>query len=274
MENNNITIELINKLNYPDFVWLVNQWNVPPWSYDTLSRWINYWKINEKSNILEVACTTWFSLREICNITKSKWLWFDLSHNSIENAIYNKEKYSKNLNINFIQADWYNFDNNWETFSHIIVWWALKFFPDPNKMLDRVLNILDDGWLILASPFYWIWNMPDFLINKAKKVFWFNITSEPYKEIMKLYNKLEIIYEERKDFEIETDEEIKHYCKSTIDLAVLKLWIKDNTIYDAMYERLYEIRKMSNELRVFQKYSILILRYRKNLYPNRLVELF
>ncbi len=269
-----ITVEFIKNMNYPDFVWFINQWNVPPGSYDTLSRWINYWRINEKSNILEVACTTGFSIREICNITNASWLWFDLSYKAIDNANYNKEKYTKWLNLSYIQANWYEFDNKWKKYSHVIVWWALKFFPDPDKMINRITNFLEDYWLILASPFYGVWNMPKELIEKAKKVFWFTITSEPYKEIMKLYNKFEIIYEERKKMELETEKEIKYYCKSTIDFAVKKLNINDENIYKALYERLYEVKKMSNELRKYQEYSILILRYRKDIYPNRLVELF
>lgn len=269
-----ITKDDIKKLSYPDFVGLINQWNVPPWSYDTLSRWINYWKINEKSNILEVACTTGFSLREICDITWAKWLWFDLSNKAIENANYNKEKYSHWANLEFIQADWYEFESKWKKFTHIIVWWALKFFPDPDKMMEKVVSFLEDRGILLASPFYGIWNMPDSLKQKARKIFGFNITSEPYKEIMSLYNKLEILHEERKKLELETDEEIKNYCKSTIDLAVSRLWIGDKDVYNAMFDRLYEIRQMSNELRTYQEYCVLVLRYRKSLYPNRLVELF
>jgi hypothetical protein len=41
-----------------------------------------------------------------------------------------------------------------------------------------------------------------------------------------------------------------------------------------MYDRLYEIKKMSNDLRPYQMYSVLVLRYRKAVYPNRFVELF
>jgi len=274
MHNNKITVNFINDLNYPDFVWLINQWNVPPGSYDTLSRWINYWRINEQSNILEAACTTGFSVREIVNTTKAKWTWFDLSYKAIENAKYNKEKYTNWLDLNFLQANWYEYDSKWNKYSHIIVWAALKFFPDPDLMIERVVNLLEDWGYLLASPFYGIWNMPESVKEKAKRVFGFNITSEPYKEIMSLYTKLEIIHEERKKLELETDEEISNYCKSTIDLAVEKLNIDDIDIYKAMYDRLYEVRQMSNELRVYQEYSVLVLRYRKELYPNRLVELF
>lgn len=274
MINKEITVDYIKWMNYPDFIGLINQWNVPPWSYDTLSRWINYWKINENSSVLEVACTTGFSIREICDISWAKWLGFDLSHRAIENANYNKNKYTKWLDLEFLQADWYDFDNKWEKYSHIIVWWALKFFPDPNKMMERVISFLENWWLILAAPFYGVWKIPESLKEKAKRVFGFNITSEPYKEIMSLYNKLEIIYEERKKFKLETDEEIRNYCKSTIDLAVDRLWINDDKVYNAMFGRLYEVRQMSNELRTYQEYSVLVLRYREGLYPNRLVELF
>ena len=116
--------------------------------------------------------------------------------------------------------------------------------------------------------------MPDNLIERAQKIFQITPTSVPYKEIMKLYNKLEIIFEERNNLVQETEEELNYYCKSTIGRTCEMLKIDDADIYKAMYERLYDVKKMSNDLRPYQMYSILVLRYRKSTYPNRFVELF
>ena len=91
---------------------------------------------------------------------------------------------------------------------------------------------------------------------------------------MKLYNNLEIVFEERNNLAQETEEELNYYCKCTIDRACKMLKIENKEIYQAMYDRLYEIKKMSNDLRPFQMYSVLVLRYRKSVYPNRFVELF
>jgi len=91
---------------------------------------------------------------------------------------------------------------------------------------------------------------------------------------MDIYNKFEILYEERCIMIQETEEEIRYYAKCTIDRTVKALNIIDSDIYDAMFTRLVEIKTMSNELRPYQKYVVLVLRYREKIYPNRFIELF
>jgi len=69
MENKqNITPEFIKQLSYTDFVGFVNQWNVLPGSYSTLSKWANYSRMDKNSRLLEVACTTGFSSRELATL--------------------------------------------------------------------------------------------------------------------------------------------------------------------------------------------------------------
>ena len=60
-----ITSEYVKSISYTDFVGLINQWNVLPGSYNTLSKWANFSGLNKKSRLLEVACTTGFSSREL-----------------------------------------------------------------------------------------------------------------------------------------------------------------------------------------------------------------
>jgi len=268
-----ITSDYIKNLSYTDFVGLINQWNVLPGSYVTLSKWACFSSLNNKSNLLEVACTTGFSSRELALLSGCKGEGFDLSEKSVKMANYNKENYAPNINFSYKVADGYKFDAK-KTFSHIIVGASLGFFPDPSKMLEKCISMLTDGGYILASPFYVTKEMPDNLIKRAQKVFEITPTSVPYKEIMRLYNKLEIVFEERNNLVQETEEELHHYCKSTIDRAIKMLKIENDDVYKTMYERLYEVKKMSNDLRPYQMYSVLVLRYRKNVYPNRFVELF
>lgn len=265
--------EIIESLSYTDFVWLINQWNVLPWSFTTLSKWINYSDINSTSNILEIACTTWFSSREISILTWCRGIWIDISQNSIEAALENQRIYSPNPFIKYFKEDAYNFTSD-EKFSHIIVWAGLKFFPDQTKIIDKIVSLLDDWWYLLASPFYTIDEIPWYLVEKARKIFWIQITTESYKEIMKIYNNFEIIYEDRLSIIQETKEEIEYYAKCTIDRIVSKLNIKDESVYKAMFNRLVDIKTMSNELRPYQNYTVLILRYRRSIYPNRFIELF
>lgn len=269
-----ITCDQINKMNYADFVGLINQWNVLPGAYTTLSKWITFGQINEKSNILQVACTTGFQSREISIVTGCKGKAFDLSEYAINSAKYNKEHYSPNINIEYFVKDGYAYETN-EKFSHVIIGGCLQFFPNPQLMKVRCISFLQDGGYLLASPFYVKDNIPVELIERARQVFGITITTKRYKEIMNMYQDLEIIYEDRNEILPETKEEIESYCKATVERAVRILGLEDNSqITSAIYKRLYSIKDMSNLLRPYQMYSVLVLRYRDCVYPNRYVELF
>lgn len=268
-----ITPEYIKQISYTDFVGIINQWNVLPGSFVTLSKLAQFSGLNKKSRLLEVACTTGFSSRELSLLSGCSGEGFDLSEKSVRMANYNKEKYAPSIDFSYVVADGYGYKTK-KKFTHIIVGASLGFFPDPQRMLRRCTEMMHDGGYLLASPFYITKPIPESLIKRAQKVFEITPTGVSYKEIMKLYNKLEILFEEKNELEQETEEELHYYCKSTIDRACEMLKITDENVYDAMYDRLYEVKKMSNDLRPYQGYSVLVLRYRKLVYPNRFVELF
>lgn len=269
-----ITCDYIDKMSYTDFVGLINQWNVLPGAYTTLSKWISFGKINEKSNILQVACTTGFQSREISIITGCKGKAFDISEYAINSAKYNKKHYSPNVDIEYFVADGYTYETK-EKFTHVIIGGGLQFFPKPQLMKDRCISFLQDGGYLLASPFYVKDDIPDELVERARQVFGIRVTTKKYKEIMDMYQDLEIIYEDRNEIIPETEEEIESYCRTTVDRATKILGLEDNTqIAKAIYRRLYTIKDMSNLLRPYQMYSVLVLRYRDCVFPNRYVELF
>ncbi len=268
-----ITPKLIREFSYTEFVGFVNQWNVLPGAYSTLSKWAVHSRMGEDSRLLEIGCTTGFSSRELATLTNCSGEAFDLSKLSVEMAKYNKKRYAPETDISYKVADGYKYKSQ-NNFTHIAVGASLKFFPDPEKMMNICLDLLEDGGYILASPFYVTSEIPDNLIKRAEKVFGITPTAESYKEIMQLYNKLEIIYQDRNKLRKETEKELEYYCKSTIDRACEIRNIDDEELYKVMFERLLEIKKMSNDLRPYQEYSTLVLRFRKSVYPNRFVELF
>ncbi len=273
MKNKKITVDQINNLSYTDFVGLINQWNVLPGGYNTLSKWIMYANIDNHSKILEVACTTGFSSREIALQTNCEGIGFDISEASVKTAQYNKDKYAPNININYQTEDGYKFQTNTK-FTHVIFGAALRFFPDPQQMLKLSLSFLEDEGFILASEFYAVEKIPDELIKRAQDIFNITPTEINYKEVMKIYEGLDVIYEDRNIIFQETEEELNHYCQSTINRACKMLKITDNDVIDVMYQRLYKIKEMSNLLRPYQNYNVLVLRYRSKIYPNRYFELF
>lgn len=272
-KNEDLSIELVRSISYTDFVGLINQWNVLPGAYVTLSKWIQFSKIDSRSKILEIACTTGFTSRELALMTGCSGLGFDISKASVHMAKYNKRKYAPKIKIEYICQDGYSF-NSKDKYTHIIFGAALRFFPDPVKMLEKSLKFLVNEGFLLSCEFYTTKPIPKGLIEKAQKVFNITPTETPYKEVMKIYKGLEIIYEDRNIIIQETPEEIAHYCTSIVNRACNMLKINDKKIYRAMYYRLCEIKEVSNLLRPYQNYNVLVTRYRKSTYPNRFIELF
>lgn len=268
-----ITVQDIKNFSYTDFVGYINQWNVLPGSYTTLSKWRIFSGLNSKSKILEIACTTGFSSRELAKMSGCSGTGIDISKRSILAAKLNIETYAPHINMDYYHQDAYTYKPK-QKFSHIIIGASLKFFPNPEKMLDLCVNWLSDGGYLLASPFYVTKKIPNSLVKRFEKIFDMTPTQSSYKEIMDLYKPLEIIFEERNDLYQETEKELSYYCNSTVDKFCKVQKIKDKKIREIIYQRLYEIKKMSNDLRPYQGYSVLVLRYEKNIYPNRFVELF
>lgn len=266
--------EHIKKLNYTDFIGLVNQWNVMPGAYETINRWATFGRVNQNSRILELACTTGFSSRELSLLTGCAGVGVDLSSASIEKAKTNYKLYAKDARLEYVVANAYDYIPEGK-FSHLVIGAALRFFSDPKKLLERYIPNLEDTAYLLSAEFYIEESIPQLLMEKAKAVFGIYPTNVDYKTVMAVYEGLELFYEHRESPIPETPQELTYYCISTIEHTMaLHTELNTQEIKQVLFDRLYEIKEMSNILRPYQKYSILVHRYRKQLYPRRFVELF
>lgn len=268
-----LTPNEIANLSYTDFVGLINQWNVPPGALSTINKWKTFSNLDCHSNILEIACTTGFSSRELALLSNCSGVGIDVSHASIDAANKNKKNYAPDIKIEYKHFDAYLYKDNIK-FTHIILGAALKFFPDPQRLLTHIMSMIEHEGVFLASPFYIQAPIPTDLINRFKAVFGIKPTTEGYKDVMQVYKGLEIIYQDQMEIHQETDSELKHYCESTISRQLKEESIDKEEIFNICYHRLLEIKTMSNLLRPYQKFTTLVLRYRENIYPQRYIELF
>lgn len=259
-------------MSYTDFVAFVNQTNVPPGSYSTLTKWKTFSSIEENSFVFEAACTTGFSILNLAKETQCKGLGVDISLASVETARKNALAMNLSDKVTFTHSDATKVDFHGKI-SHLIVGAALRFFPDPDAMLQKAFTLFGDNGYILASPFYVNDEVPESMLKKAQKVFGIIPTTEKYKDVMKLYRGLDVMYEDRNEIYKETEEELHHYCESTLSRLKNTIELSDEE-YNQAYKRLYDIKTMSNDLREFQEYSVLVLKYEKKNYPNRYTELF
>jgi ubiquinone/menaquinone biosynthesis C-methylase UbiE len=263
----------INEMSYTEFVAFINQTNVPPGSYSTLTKWRNNSNLNAESRVLEVACTTGFSITSLVKESGCEGVGIDLCNDSINQARLNAEQMGLGDNVQFKAIDGMKYESP-EKFSHIVVGAGLGFFPQPEKMVEKICRLFKESGYLLASPFYTVDDIPVKMLTQAAKVFGITPTVQPYKEVMQLYKGFEVYFEERLQPLQETETELHHYCESTVDRASRSYHFEDESIKSAMYDRLYSIKKMSNNLRQYQGYNVLILHYDSQHYPNRYVELF
>lgn len=263
----------INEISYTDFVAFINQTNVPPGSLSTVTRWRVNSNISEDSHALEVACTTGFSINNLVLESGCTGVGIDISEPSIERAKENAAKLGIESKVDFRYADATLYETN-KKFSHIIVGAGLGFFPQPELMINQMNKLFADAGYLLASPFYVTSEIPDDIIDKAEKLFGIKPTTGTYKDVMSLYKGFEVYYEDRLKPELETEEEMHHYCNSTINRIVSEESIVDKSVINAMYKRLYSIKEMSNILRKYQEYSVCVFKYNANTYSKRFIELF
>ncbi|MFJ7260422.1 class I SAM-dependent methyltransferase [Streptomyces globosus] len=264
----------VRAAGYTDFVAMVNQTNVPPGSHVTLSEWAAFGRVDSSSSVLEVACTTGFSSRELARMTGCSAVGFDLSEDSVRIARYNHQAVDPSLRLDYFTADGATAAPRGGPFTHVVVGAALGFFPEPAAMARRLSGFLTDGGHLLASPFWADRPLPPEAEAVRREVFGITSPMETYKEAMALYRGFDVMYESRHEPVLETEEEIAHYCTSTVDRACAQSGIDDPAVRDEMTERLTEIRRASNLLRRHLRYSVLVLRHDRASYPARYVELF
>ncbi|WP_395795119.1 methyltransferase domain-containing protein [Aquimonas sp.] len=207
--------DFVNSLPYPEFVGFINQWNVLPGSFNTLSKWALFSRLDERSRLLQVACTTGFQARELALMTGCTAHGFDRATHAVRAAKYNATRYAPNAMLSYEEADGYQFEPT-EKYTHIAVGAGLKFFTDPEAALRRFVGFLDDGGYVLASPFYVNAEVPEPVVEQARAAFGITPTLERYDEVMRPYRELEILYEDRCELALEPADEIERYCDATI----------------------------------------------------------
>ncbi|WP_030198082.1 bifunctional 2-polyprenyl-6-hydroxyphenol methylase/3-demethylubiquinol 3-O-methyltransferase UbiG [Streptomyces sp. NRRL S-87] len=259
--------------SYTEFVAMVNQTNVPPGSYATLNAWATFGRIDASSSVLEVACTTGFSSRELARLTGCSATGFDLSDDSVRVARYNHRAVDPALRLDYFTADGATAEPRGR-FTHVVVGAALGFFPEPAAMARRLGGFLTDGGLLLASPFWADEPLPAEAEDLRREVFGITSPMETYHEALSLYRGFDVLHETRHVPAQESEDDIAHYCASTVDRACAQSGVTDPAVRAAMTERLAAVRRASNRLRRHLRYSVLVLRYDRATYPARYVELF
>ena len=269
-----ISKEEIEKLNYTEFISLVDQWNVPPGSISTINEWAVFGHVTKDSRVLEVACTTGFSGRELAKLTGCSVYGIDICGDSVRKAREAAKYYAPDCRLEYDQMDLYEMPRD-KKYTHIIIGAAIQFFSDRKRVVEIFSELLEDGGIILASPYYLTNDpLPEKYIEDAKRVIGIMPTNFDYYVAMDYYKEFEILYQSRKDVIPETKEQMEKYTHDTVNRSCMFSGITDPEVIEVMNRRLYEVKEVCNQLHTYHSYSVLVLRYTEKVFPNRFVELF
>lgn len=270
--------ENIDTFSYTDFLSLVHQTNVPPGSYVTIQEWGVFGGITKESRILELASTTGFSLRELSGRFEASGLGIDISTTSVERA--NKlAKNERNNKIEYRTLDAHSANHllRNDDFTHIVIGASLRFIDNLRKtpFLENLLSEIDRKIVILTCEFYANEEVPKELLRRGEEVFGMKPTNSGYKEVMKPYAGLRKLYEVNRDIRKETEDELRHYCESTMERFCDEYGLSRNDeIATSCFDRLYGIKEMSNDLREYQRYVCLVHEYDPSEFGRRYTEIF
>jgi SAM-dependent methyltransferase len=268
-----LTAQYLGSCPYPEFVGLINQTNVPPGAHATCAQWRVFSGLTATSALLEVACSTGFNSRELVRTSQCEGVGFDLSAPAIAAANRNIEAYRPGIRLHYQVADGGEFQPG-RRFSHVVVGASLGFFPDPELMLRRCVDWLEDGGYLLAAEF--VADKP--IGERARQVRRqeFGITSEQPStaQALQLYQGLSLVHLDRQPLTPEPEADIEEYCAATVQRFARESGTSDSVTLAAVHERLRRIRRATNVLREVQQYLVLVYRLDRAEYPNRYTERF
>jgi len=146
--------EDVAKLSYPALVGLLHQENTPPGASKTLASWIASTGIDSHSMVLDLACSTGYSSRNVSAITRCSGLGIDVEPAAIASAKRLAARDGLDT-LEFRVADACNLPAGAGTFTHVLAGCTFAFFRDQQGALREVRRVLkDQGTLCVANFSY------------------------------------------------------------------------------------------------------------------------
>jgi SAM-dependent methyltransferase len=266
-----LTVSQVEAMPYSDFVATINQTNVPPGAYSTLMDWKLYSGLRDDSRLIEVACSTGFTSRELAGLAGCVAHGFDLSPAAIERAVQNAGARARDGRLRYDVCDGYDFRPLWSP-THVAVGAALGFFPDPDRMMDRILSWFDQPGYVLGADFSYR-DPSEEAVRLRRDTFGIVGQMRQAEDVHKIYEGLNLYFCRSYTPLIETPGDIASYCTATIRRFVEQSGGVASDVAKAAYERLLGIKRATNTLRRFQTYHIFVYHHEGGRQP-RYVELF
>ncbi|QGY30391.1 class I SAM-dependent methyltransferase [Pantoea cypripedii] len=254
----------INAMSYPDFLGFLGVDNTPPGGIFTLDYWIEKSSINADSHLLDLACSTGFSARNIVNKTGCHATGVDISARSIEAASQISIQNNLSERVNFFLGNAESLSLADDCFSHITAGCCFGFFSNKKAALREAKRVLKkDGYLCISS-FYYDSKPDDEILSLVEKYigfrpdviwdynYWVNFFSEEFL----------IVHEELFDLPVYSEDEIEENVnRSVCERPAFKFLSQEQQ--QVAFDRYFDTRLILNEHAKYQSVALWVMRVNK-----------
>jgi SAM-dependent methyltransferase len=253
----------IESMSYPDFVGYLRQQNTPPGAIDTIFSWIQWSGINGGSYLLDIACSTGFSSRSIARLTGCRGFGIDLSRSSIQVAKEEAITVDLQDRLTYIVGDVTRIPYEDQSFTHAVTGCSFSFIQEREKALSEVYKALHQGARLCVASFFYISKPEIDLVDKVEAVIGFR------PEVVWNYSYWQSFFSSRftmeksviYDLPVLSDSTLHQGVENTIShSAHLNLPNVSLELRKLCFDRLLNIRRVLNQQRQYQKYTVEIWR--------------
>lgn len=252
-------VDHIKRLSYPDFVAFLGQKNSPPGGMTTLKKWMDFSKITSSSHLLDLACSSGFSSRNIILTVQCKAIGIDVCSSAIQ--IAQKEAKESHIDkfVTYHVADACYLPFEPKQFSHILGGCNFAFISDRERCLKECQRVLiPEGKLCIANFFYEE-KPPENLLDQVYEMIGFRPSSDWNYDWWKSFysRQFSLEKEEILPLPVQTEQQLRQNVEQAIHSSAT-LSAHNEEVKKVCYDRLLQIRKVLNQHRKYQKFSLSI----------------
>jgi len=260
--NKKLNEQIIQKMNYVDFLALLNETNRPAGGKDSVRRIALNSFVNFKSNVLHSGCNTGYCSFEICHLVKCNVTAIDINKNMVETARKRlktePDLYRKKISFQVGDAHKLKFKDNY--FDLVFSGGSIAFMKNPQIVVQEYKRVCKPYGFIGDMCLFYKNKPPKELLKKINKLLKISIKPWGKDYWVDLYKNegLELYYDYTCAMPyIPTSNEVKEYCKKMVNssLGGYSLEVKE-----VAQNKIFNYMNLFNENHKYLKYCILLFR--------------
>src|SRR5882724_4300043 len=238
--------------SYSEFVALIEQENAPPGGIDTIDEWVEHGVINSSAVVLDLACSTGFSGREVSRRTRCCTVTgLDLVPIALTTATRMSRRSSAER-PKYVCGDAASLPFGGQQFSHVLAGSCVGFIAERQSALREVKRVLRRGGSSCVASFCYCDEPPAALLDEVETAIGYRPDrSRDLEYWLRFFgSEFTLSYLRPARLAVMADAEVEPWVASLVRCSEIAR--EDNEIAEVVHERLLQIQRCLNRHRLYQ----------------------